>query len=107
MSNPNEAAYLRTVARLQALAKDAPYVDQKWILMVASMEPEEMRDRLIRSYDWSGQFTHSLDGIPEIQGLPGSGIDGCRLHKEVRAVVEGLLDRIKRLEKKLEDKSNE
>jgi hypothetical protein len=89
-----EARYLRTVAELQELARRAPHVTQDWILTVASMDPAEMRRRLIRSNDWHGHFAHSLDGIPEIRNLPGAGIDGCRSHKEVRAVVLGLLRQI-------------
>lgn len=98
MIDPHEMAYLRNVAELQSLARDAPYVTQQWILEVASMDPADMRKRLIRSYDWSGHFTHCLDGIPEIQHMPGGGIDGCRMHKEVRAIVTGLIKRIQRLE---------
>lgn len=60
-----------------------------------------MRRRLIRSYDWAGHFTHSLDGIPEIQHMPGGGLDSCRMHKEVRAIVLGLLEKIKHLEERL------
>lgn len=97
----DELSYRRTVAELQELAKGAPYVTQDWVLTVASMAPEEMRRRLIRSYDWHGQYHHSLDGIPEIQHLPGSGIDGCRTHKEVRAVVTNLVGRVAALESDL------
>ena len=67
------------------------------MLQVASMDPDDMRRRLIRSNDWHGHFAHSLDGIPEIRNLPGAGIDGCRTHKEVRAVVLALLQQIERL----------
>ncbi|MFY9479141.1 MAG: hypothetical protein WAQ08_15965 [Aquabacterium sp.] len=86
-----EQAYLGTVARLQELASRCPHVDQQWVLQVASMDPDDMRARLIRSHDWHGHYHHSLDGIPEIQAMPGGGIDGCRTHKEVRAIVMGLL----------------
>ena len=99
----NRAAYMATVSELRLLAKRAPYVTEDWVLTVASMAPDEMRRRLIRSYDWSGHFHHSLDGIPQIKGLPGSGIDGCRSHKEVRAVVTGLLDQIELLKARLAD----
>lgn len=98
MSNEQEAAYLRTVSELQELARRAPHVRQDYVLQVACMDPMEMRRRLIRSQDWHGHFSHSLDGIPEIQAMPGSGIDGCRMHKEVRAVVLGLLEQIKQLQ---------
>ncbi|EWS54330.1 hypothetical protein [Methylibium sp. T29] len=94
----HERAYLSVVAELQELARRAPHVTQDWVLQVASMDAMDMRRRLIRSSDWHGHFAHSLDGIPEIQALPGAGIDGCRSHKEVRAVVLGLLQRIERRE---------
>jgi hypothetical protein len=90
-----EAAYTATVRMLQEHAKNAPYVTQADILDVASMDPMEMRRRMIVSRDWHGQFSHCLDGIPEIQAMPGAGIDGCRMHREVRAVVTGLLDQLK------------
>lgn len=101
MSNENERAYLRTVSELRELARNAPYVTEDWILQVACMDPADMRRRLIRSHDWSGHFHHSLDGIPAIQYMPGAGIDGCRTHREVRAVVLGLLERIDRLKQEL------
>lgn len=94
---PGERQYLRTLRELQALAKQAPYVSQEWVRDVACMDEMDMRRRLIRSNDWHGHFAHSLDGIPEIRNLPGSGIDGCRSHKEVRAVVMGLLAQIEQL----------
>jgi hypothetical protein len=89
--------YMQIVAELQELARKAPYVTQDWVLQVASMDPADMRRRLICQSDWHGHFAHSLDGIPEIRNLPGAGIDGCRMHKEVRAVVLALLQQIKRL----------
>ena len=95
--NTNETNYLRTVAELQELARNCPHVTHDWVLKVASMDPKDMRRKLIISNDWHGHFARSLDGIPEINALPGSGIDGCRMHKEVRAVVLGLLRQIESL----------
>jgi len=92
-----ERAYLRTVAELQELARQAPFVTQEWVLQVASMDQDDMRRRLIRNYDWHGHFSHCLDGIQEIKNIGGGGIDGCRSHKEVRAIVLGLLREIERL----------
>jgi hypothetical protein len=89
----SEREYLRTVAELQEIARKAPFVTQEWLLEVASMDPKDMRRRLIRGFDWQAHYSHSLDKIPEIQGVPGGGIDGCRSHKEVRAIVEWLLER--------------
>jgi hypothetical protein len=87
--------YMHVLRELQELAKNAPYVTQDWVQQVATMDEMDMRRRLIRSHDWHGHFARSLDGIPEIRNMPGAGIDGCRSHKEVRAVVLGLLHQIK------------
>ena len=89
--------YMRTVAELQELARQAPYVTHDWVLQVASMAPDDMRRRLIRSSDWRGHLAHCLDGIPEIRNIGGGGIDGCRSHKEVRAIVLDLLRQIEHL----------
>lgn len=94
-----EQAYLRTVSELQALASRCPYVSHDWVLAVASMDVADMRRRLIRSNDWHGHFSHSLDGIPQIQNMPGAAPDGCWSHKEVRGVVLGLVRKIERLER--------
>lgn len=89
--------YMRTVAELQEIARKAPYVTQDWVLQVASMDPAEMRRRLIRSYDWHNHFSHSLDGIAEVRNLPGAAPDGCWDHRSIRGVVMCLLQRIERL----------
>lgn len=102
----NEASYLRIVAELQEIARRAPYVTQEWVLQVASMDPDDMRRRLIRNFDWHGHFAHSLDGIPDIHNIGGGGIDGCRSHKEVRAIVLDLLRQIGRLKAADSDESN-
>ena len=44
-----EETYLRTVAELQELARNALHVTQEWVLEVASMDPMEMRRRLIEA----------------------------------------------------------
>ena len=44
-----EEAYLRTVAELQRLARNAPHVTQEWVRQVASMDPMEMRRRLFEA----------------------------------------------------------
>lgn len=88
-----EERYLATVAELQTLATRCPHVTQQDVLEIASMPVEELRRRAIVGRDWHGHFSHSLDGIKEIFAMPGSGIDGCRSHKEVRAIVEQLVAR--------------
>lgn len=92
-----EQAYLGTVAELKELARTAPHVTQELILTVASMEPVEMRRRLIRQADWFGHFAHSLDGIAHIRHIPGAAPDGCWSHKEVRSVVLKLVAEINSL----------
>lgn len=89
--------YLRELRELEELARDAPYVTADWVRKVACMGDMDMRRRLIRSADWHGHFAHCLDGIPEIRNIGGGGIDGCRSHKEVRAIVLDLLRQIERL----------
>lgn len=92
-----EAKYRSTLAELQELARNAPYVTQDWVLEVASMDPADMRRRLIRNYDWHEHFAHSLDGVEAIRNRPGAAPDGCWSHKEVRSVVMGLVAEIERL----------
>lgn len=89
--------YLRDLSELQELARRSPYVTDDWVRRVACMDEMDMRRRLIRSSDWHGHFAHCLDGIPDIRSIPGAGIDGCRSHKEVRAIVLELLRQIERL----------
>lgn len=98
-----EASYRRTVHELRALAKDAPHVTEDWILQVASMDEADMRRRLIRSFDWAGYFSHSLDGIEAIRNMGGGAPDGCWSHKEVRSVVLQLVDKIEALKAKVSE----
>jgi len=83
-----------TVRELTKLARAAPNVTEHDILEIASMPVEELRRRHIRQRDWHGHFNRSLDGIPEIRNMPGAAPDGCWSHKEVRAVVTGLLAKL-------------
>jgi len=60
---------------------------------------EEMtltRDELLRRYrkqqGWHRAFAESLDGIPEIKCMAGSGIDGYRMPDEIRRIVKTLVD---------------
>lgn len=94
MKETGEANYLRTMSELQLLAQRAPHVTQEFLLQVASMEPDEMRRRIVTQADWIGHYSHALDGIEQIRGMQGSGIDGCRMPKELKAVVVGLLKKI-------------
>ena len=96
----NQAAYLKTVTRLREVAKNSKHVTEDWILAVASMHPEEMRDRLIRMNDTLMARSTCLDGIREIQFIPGGSFDGARDGRAVRNIVVGLLAKIKQLEKK-------
>lgn len=73
------------------LAKELPYVQPSFVEQVKTMSREELQRRVLIASDWHGRFGCSLDGIPEIFCIPGSGIDGCRTHKEVRAIVTQLV----------------
>lgn len=86
-----ERSYLQTIAELQELARQAPFVTQEWILQVASMDVADMRRRLIRNYDWHSRFAHVLDGINEIKAIPGRAPDGCWDPGTIRSVVEQLV----------------
>lgn len=92
MSNENQESYLRCVHSLQEIAKELPYVTHQDVLDVASMSREELQRRALIARDWHSHFAHALDGIKEIRCIPGSGIDGCRGDREVRAVVTALVD---------------
>ena len=87
---------LRTVAELQELARNAPHVTQEWVLEVASMDPMETaaadsKQRLAR------KLCAQSRRHPEFRNIGGGGIDGCRSHKEVRAILDLLrqIDRLK------------
>lgn len=85
------AAYLSDIARLRTIAKGLPRVREEFLLDVASMSREELQKRVLIGSDWIGHFQSSLDGIPEIRCIGGGGIDGCRDHRCVRAIVEKLV----------------
>jgi hypothetical protein len=87
-----EQSYLATVAELQTLATRAPHVTQSDVLEIASMPAEELRRRAIRQRDWAGHWAHCLDGLG-VDMLPGAAPDGCWMPREVRSVVEQLLQK--------------
>lgn len=83
---------------LRELAKELPSVTSSWLRDVAAMNAGELRRRVLIQSDWINRFSRCLDGIPEVQRLPGAGVDGARLHREIRASVEGLVGIIRVLE---------
>lgn len=77
---------------IDALVTRLPHVRPRFVEEVKEMSREELQRRVLIGSDWQGAFACSLDGIPEISCMPGSGIDGCRTHKEVRAIVTQLVE---------------
>lgn len=76
---------------LDALVRRLPHVRPEFVEEVKTMSREELQRRVLIGSDWQGAFACALDGIPEISCMPGGGIDGCRSHKEVRAIVTQLV----------------
>jgi hypothetical protein len=76
---------------IDSLVTRLPHVRPSFVEDVKNMSREELQRRVLIGSDWQGAFACSLDGIPEISCMPGGGIDGCRTHKEVRAVVTQLI----------------
>jgi hypothetical protein len=83
-----------TLSELQQIAKRGPHITPDDVRDIAAMPRDELQRRALRSRDWHGHFSHSLDGIPAIRNMPGAAPDGCWSHREVRAVVEGLLAKL-------------
>lgn len=77
---------------IDALAIRLPHIRPAFVAEVKAMSREELQRRVLIGADWLGLFSCSLDGIPEIFAIPGGGIDGCRGHKEVRAIVTELVE---------------
>lgn len=76
---------------IDALVTKLPNVRPSFVEEVKNMSREELQRRVLIGSDWQGAFAQALDGIPEISCMPGGGIDGCRTHKEVRAIVMQLV----------------
>lgn len=77
---------------IDSLARELPMVRPKFLEQVKEMSREELQRRVLIGSDWQGWFASALDGIPEISCMPGGGIDGCRTHKEIRTIVEQLVE---------------
>ena len=77
---------------IDELVARLPHVYPSFVNEVREMGRTELQRRVLIGSDWQGAFLCSLDGIREISCMPGSGIDGCRSHKEVRAIVEQLVE---------------
>lgn len=76
---------------IDILVTRLPHVRPGFVEEVKSMSLEELQRRVLIGSDWQGAFMCSLDGIPEISCMPGSGIDGCRSGTEVRSIVMQLV----------------
>lgn len=76
---------------IDALVTRLPRVRPSFVEEVKAMSREELQRRVLIGADWQGTFACSLDGIPEISCIPGGGIDGCRTHREIRAIVTKLV----------------
>lgn len=76
---------------INKLATQLTHVRQDFVAEVKDMSREELQRRGLIQSDYVGLFASSLDGIPEIQCIPGDGVDGCRDHRNIRAVVETLV----------------
>lgn len=77
---------------IDELVTQLPNVRPKFVQDVKNMSREELQRRVLIGSDWYGTFLSALDGIPEISCMPGGGIDGCRTHKEIRAIVLQLVN---------------
>jgi hypothetical protein len=62
-----------------------PHVDQEFAEEVKTMPVAELRRRVLIGHDWIGHCAHCLDGL----GL--EGVDGARLPRDIRRIVERLL----------------
>lgn len=76
---------------IDKLVTKLPHVRPAFVEEVKVMSREELQRRALIGSDWQGAFACSLDGVSEISCMPGSGIDGCRGPKEVRAIVTQLV----------------
>lgn len=80
-----------SAAQLLGVRTVAPHITAQQCEEIANLQVDQLQLNLLRSLDLHWKYRHALDGIADIQGLPGSGSDGHRMHKEMRAVVRGLL----------------
>lgn len=55
------------------------------------LDADELRRRCRNQKAWMKAYASSLDGIPAISNLPGSGGDSCRMPDEIRRVVSTLV----------------
>ncbi|MBB5547378.1 hypothetical protein [Paraburkholderia fungorum] len=55
------------------------------------MSREELQRRVLIQSDYVGAFAGSLDAVPEIHCILGGGVDRCRDHRNIRAVVAALV----------------
>jgi len=56
-------------------------------------ERDDLARRVKNQKAWYRAFASCLDGLP-LPNIGGRGIDGCRDHREIRRIVEHLLDQL-------------
>lgn len=76
-------------------------VSQDFIANVATMQPDELRRRILVQADYLTKFFCALDDIKQLKRMPGSGMDGNRNHREIRGLFMAVLQRAITAEKKL------
>lgn len=76
---------------IDELATKLTHVRPDFVAEVKGMSRDELQRRALIQADHVGLFAGSLDGIPEIHCIPGSGVDRCRDHDNIRSIVAELV----------------
>ncbi|MHD0644207.1 hypothetical protein ACYPKM_01055 [Pseudomonas aeruginosa] len=76
---------------ISELAKELTHICPKFTDEVREMTREELQRRLLNASEWLSTWASVLDGIPEINQMPGAGADGSRKPEHVRQVVKTLV----------------
>ncbi|MGY6257292.1 hypothetical protein ACXIVK_27925 [Paraburkholderia caledonica] len=76
---------------IDELATQLTHVLPDFVAEVKGMSRKELQRRVLIQSDYVGLFASSLDAIPEIQCIPGCGVDRCRDHRNIRSVVAALV----------------
>lgn len=59
---------------------------------IRNLSAAALRRRIRTQREWLCLFNECLDGFPQIQNIPGGGMDNCRAPDDIRRVVEALLE---------------
>jgi hypothetical protein len=65
--------------------------DDRFAAEIAQLHRHHLILRCRNGRSWITAFHHSLDGIEGLFSIPGGGIDGCRDHSNVRAIVTHII----------------